>query len=244
MVLTFKKSIIKMKINPLFRLTLLVIVTLSIIAPLKAQEQTTPKRESIEWLDVWMPNTNDSGLPRILLIGNSITRGYYPEVQKMLAGKAYVARLATSKSLCDSALLKEIELIMGYYKFDIVHFNNGLHGFDYTEEDYGKYFPGFVEAIRKMAPHAKLIWATTTPMRTKADVTLFDPKTERIKVRNKIALDYIAKHKDIRIDDLWAFTINNPTLYQGGDGTHPNPEGFKTIGQKVAAELTSVLAEK
>jgi hypothetical protein len=233
-----------MKNKQLLGLTLLIIIISSIVSPLKAQSQKTPLRESIEWLDVWMPNTNDSGLPRILLIGNSITRGYYPEVQKMLAGKAYVARLATSKSLCDPALLKEIDLIMSYYKFDIVHFNNGLHGFDYTEDEYEKSFPRFVKEIRKIAPHAKLIWATTTPMRTSADATLFDPKTERIKVRNKIALDYIARQKDIRVDDLWGFTINNPALYQGGDGTHPNPEGFKAIGQKVAEKLITVLNEK
>ncbi len=91
------------------------------------------------------------------LIGNSITRGYYPEVVKLLEGKAYVARLSTSKSLCDPGLAKEIALIMSYCKFDIVHFNNGLHGFDYTEADYKKAFPGFIKAIRKAAPNARLV---------------------------------------------------------------------------------------
>ena len=91
-----------------------------------AQTPGRPVRESIEWLDVWMPNTNDTGLPRVLLIGNSITRGYYPEVQKRLSGKAYVARLATSKSIGDPGLLKEIKLVLAYHAFDIVHFNNGL----------------------------------------------------------------------------------------------------------------------
>lgn len=69
-------------------------------------------REDIEWLDVWLPHTNDHQLPRVLLIGDSITRGYYPDVEKALAGPAYVARLSTSKSLGDPALLKEIALIL------------------------------------------------------------------------------------------------------------------------------------
>ena len=94
---------------------------------------TKPKRESIEWLDLWMPKTNEEGLPRVLLIGNSITRQYYPEVEKQLEEKAFVARLSTSKSLGDPGLLQEIALALGYHQFDVVHFNNGMHGWEYSE---------------------------------------------------------------------------------------------------------------
>lgn len=213
------------------------------IINVKGQDHKGPVRENIEWLDVWMPNTNDSALPRILLIGNSITRGYYPEVQKILSGKAYVARLTTSKSIGDPALLEEIALILGYYRFDIVHFNNGLHGWGYTENEYGKAFPAFIKIIQKKAPFARLMWATTTPMRTKADVNVFDVKSERIKERNKVALDFISKQKDIRVNDLWGFTVNHPEFFQGGDGTHPNPSGYQAIGRKVAAELSDLINE-
>jgi hypothetical protein len=58
-------------------------------------------RENIEWLDVWVPNTNATDLPRVLLIGDSITRGYFKDVEEKLKGKAHVARLATSKSVGD-----------------------------------------------------------------------------------------------------------------------------------------------
>ncbi len=61
-------------------------------------------RDDIEWLDVWLPHPNDNDLPRVLLIGDSITRGYYPEVEKALAGRAYVGRLTPSKSLGDPGL--------------------------------------------------------------------------------------------------------------------------------------------
>ncbi|HEX9511879.1 MAG TPA: SGNH/GDSL hydrolase family protein [Puia sp.] len=221
-----------------------VTLMLACTTSLMAQNRKMPVRENIEWLDVWMPDTNNSLLPRILLIGNSITRGYYPEVQKILEGKAYVARLTTSKSIGDPALLKEVDLIMSYYKFDVVHFNNGLHGFGYTEEEYSAAFPAFIKKIRKKAPHAKLIWATITPLHTKADMSLLDPKTDRIKARNKIALDFIAKQKDIRIDSLWEFTINHPEFYEGGDGAHPNPSGYHALSEKVAAELSAVIDEK
>ena len=54
-----------------------------------------PAREAIEWCDIWISHANESNLPRVLLIGDSIARDYYPEVEKRLAGKAFVARLTT-----------------------------------------------------------------------------------------------------------------------------------------------------
>src|SRR5690349_2170456 len=198
-----------------FRSLLIATLTISSVISATAQSKKAPVRESIEWLDVWLPNTNDSGLPRILLIGNSITRGYYPEVQKALAGKAYVARLTTSKSVGDPGLLDEISLILSYHKFDVVHFNNGLHGWGYTEQEFAQAFPGFVNTIRSKAPSAKLMWATITPIRDHADLHNFDARTERIKTRNKMALEFIAMQKDILVDDLWTFTINKYELFEG-----------------------------
>ncbi|MES2375557.1 MAG: SGNH/GDSL hydrolase family protein [Bacteroidota bacterium] len=220
--------------------TLTALLLFAAAMPLMAQDKII--REDIEWVDVYMPNTNNSALPRILLIGNSITRGYYPEVVKLMDGKAYVARLSTSKSLCDPGLAKEIALIMSYYKFDIVHFNNGLHGWGYTEDEYKKAFPKFVKAIRKGAPNATLIWASSTPIRVYGDNDKFDPRTERVKARNQIALDYISTQKNIKVNDLFATVIDHPEYYKGGDGTHPLANGFSALAQKVAAELKITLA--
>ena len=66
-----------------------------------------------------------------------------------------------------------------------------MHGFDYTEEEYDKSFPQLIKVIRKYAPKAKLIWATTTPVRTGEGMKEFAPVTERLKVRNQIALKHI-----------------------------------------------------
>ena len=163
----------------------------------------TPKRETVEWIDVWLPHTNDDKLPRVLLIGNSITRGYYPKVEKLLKGKAYVARLTTSKSLGDPALIQEINLIMSYGKFDLVHFNNGLHGWEYTEDEYDAAFPDMIKAIRKNAPNAKLIWATTTPIRTGKYCERLEERVARIVTRNEIAQKHISEAKDIKTNDLF-----------------------------------------
>src|SRR5271154_6991411 len=122
-------------------------------------------RESIEWCDIWISHADETNLPRVLLIGDSITRAYYPEVEKHLAGKAYVARLATSRFISDPVLLQEIALVLDNTKFDIIHFNNGMHGWQHTEAEYGEAFPAFLAAIKSHAPNAKLIWASTTPLK-------------------------------------------------------------------------------
>src|SRR5579862_8439593 len=124
-----------------------------------------PAKESIEWCDIWISHANETNLPRVLLIGDSIARDYYPEVEKQLAGKAFVARLATSRFVADPVLLKEIELVLSDSQFDIVLFNNGMHGWQHTETEYQNGLPQFIKAIRTHAPKAKLIWASTTPLR-------------------------------------------------------------------------------
>src|SRR5436190_5572477 len=134
-------------------------------------------RESIEWCDIWVSHANETNLPRILLIGDSIARDYYPEVEKRLAGKAFVARLATSRFVADPVLLKEIELVLNDAKFDVIQFNNGMHGWQHSEAEYRKAFPKFIKTIRAHAPKARLIWATTTPLRNGKDVT-YDTKAE------------------------------------------------------------------
>src|SRR5947199_2243474 len=97
-----------------------------------------PARESIEWCDIWISHENETNLPRVLLIGDSIARDYYPEVEKRLAGKAFVARLATSRFVSDPILLKEIELVLTGARLDAIHFTNGMHDWQHRQEAYGK----------------------------------------------------------------------------------------------------------
>ena len=42
---------------------------------LAASAETPPAaREGIEWCDIWISHANETNLPRVLLIGDSITR--------------------------------------------------------------------------------------------------------------------------------------------------------------------------
>src|SRR5437016_13450804 len=164
-------------------------VFLSLLLPPSIAAAAPPAREAIEWCDIWISHANETNRPRVLLIGDSITRDYYREVEKKLAGKAFVARLATSRFLADPVLLKEIALVLDQMRFDVIHFNNGMHGWQHSELEYQKAFPVFLETIKSHAPKARLIWAATTPIRDSKGVTAdakLECTNERIDARNAI----------------------------------------------------------
>jgi len=136
----------------MIRSAFVIVMLLLATGPVAAADPPRVVRENIEWLDVWVPGNAVTDQPRVLLIGDSITCGYYKTVEDQLKGKAVVCRLATSKSLGDPALLDEVKLVLGQAKFNAVHFNNGMHGWGYTEDEYAKALPDLVAAIRKGAP--------------------------------------------------------------------------------------------
>lgn len=199
------------------------------------------EREYVEWTDVWLPGADRADLPHILIIGNSITKGYTPKVEKALEGRAYVGRFSNSKCLGDPALFDELESVLRHNKFDIIHFNNGLHGAGYSEEEYDKAFPKLIKLIRKYQPKAKLIWATTTPVRCGEGMTGFTEFSDRVKVRNEIAMKHINKYGKIMVDDLWSVVVDHPEYYAGGDGTHPVEAGWEALATRVTEVLTEAL---
>ena len=112
----------------------LVAITFLACCPFVTAEE--PIRERIEWIDIWVTDADKEELPRVLFVGDSITRGYFGAVEKQLAGKASCARLTTSKCVSDPTFNDDLLLLLKQYKFSVIHFNNGLHGWGYTEEQY------------------------------------------------------------------------------------------------------------
>ena len=196
-------------------------------------------REAIEWCNIWIPDANETRLPRVLLIGDSITGGYGPKVAEALKGKASVARLTTSKSIGDPVLLTEVALVLGQCRFDVVHFNNGLHGSGYSEEEYRQQFPELVATIRKHAAQAKLIWATTTPVRQAGNLNVIAEETKRVEARNKIAEGIVARGK-IAVNDLCGLVKEHPG-YWSSDGVHFNTQGIAAQAAQVVDRIAEVL---
>jgi hypothetical protein len=198
-------------------------------------------RESIEWCDMWMSHANETNLPRVLLIGDSMTLNYYAGVEKNLEGKAYVARLTTSAFVSEPILLKEIKMVLDEYRFDVIHINNGMHGWGHSEMEYKKALPKFFQTIQRNAPKAKLLWATLTPLRESPKLPAdnqTEATNERIAARNAIALEFVTA-KGIPVDDLNGLTHWTPDYYR--DNVHFNAQGTALEAAHVAAQIEPLL---
>ena len=222
---------------------LLITLAAGLISGVEAQSSGYPPsaHESIEWCDIWISHANETNLPRVLLIGDSITRAYYPEVEKRLAGKAYVGRLSSSAFISDPALLRQIEMVLGQYKFEVIHFNNGMHGWQHSENEYEQAFPKFLKTIQKYAPKAKLIWADTTPLKVSPNLPAGQQSQatdERIAARNAIALKLV-QAQGIPEDDLNTPMRGHPELHS--DNVHFNDQGIALQADQVAAQIAKLL---
>lgn len=195
--------------------------------------------EPIEWTWEVTPAHLQPQLPNVLLLGDSITRYYYPAVQKDLEGKANVYLFAASTSVGDPRLPDQLKEFfkMENVKFRVIHFNNGMHGWGYTEKEFGENFPAYIQAIRKDAPGAELIWANITP------VPKDDPAAQtnaRIEARNAIARRVIEAQK-IPLDDQYALMKQHPGMYR--DNVHPNDAANTLQAKQAADEILKLLQE-
>jgi hypothetical protein len=216
-----------------------VIVVVILLAACARSGEPSIVREDIEWSRMWVPGVNQTDRPHVLLIGDSITEAYCSVVEKELGTEAYVAKLTTSKSLGDPAFLDEVALVLRNAKFQVIHFNNGMHGAGYAESDYRRDLPKLVGLLRKGGQDTKLICATTTPKRVPNQLDKLDAFTERIKIRNRIAQEF-ARKNNLIIDDLYKLVVSHPEFYSN-DGTHFKDSGVQAEGLQVAQMIRSAL---
>ena len=191
---------------------LLAIIPILCVTNLCWAQSNVPEanRENTEWTDIWLTNCKKNDKPHVLLVGDSITKGYYDGVTKKLKGKAYTGRLATSLCAGDPAFIPTLKATLLQVKFDVIHFNNGLHGIDYTEDQYKKGYRDAIDATREIQPEAKLIIALSTPLKKGSNKAALNP---RIDERNRIVTE-IAKSIGAEIDDLNTPMRNHPEYYR------------------------------
>ncbi len=232
-----------MKITFIEKIILSVFLFSLLCSIAKSEEKTVdtpPIHERIEWTDIWVTNANKNNLPRVLFVGDSIVRGYFTPTEKALAGKANCARYTTSAFLSHQDFLDGLKVLLKRYSFDVIHINNGLHGWGYTEEQYKAGFPQLITLLNTHAKNATIIWATTTPVRQRGAVNpLEKEKTERVKQRNKIAAQFVKKHH-FKTSDLFSLTINHPE-YHSRDGVHFNAKGKSAQAKYIAGVVSDAL---
>ena len=205
------------------------------------QKQSQPPRQRVS--PVFAPPEDDPALPRVLLIGDSISIGYTLPVRAELAGKANVHR-APANCGPTSRGLEQINQWLGDGRWDVIHFNWGLHDLKFVEgkrqvplEQYEKNIRRLVARLKKTG--AKLIWCSTTPVpkgchppRTDEDVIAYNAVAKKIMDRDGIA-----------IDDLYAFALPQLKEIQRPANVHFTPQGSKVLAGQVAKCILDGLGE-
>lgn len=198
------------------------------------------------------PVKDNPMLPRVLLIGDSISIGYTIPVRKRLAGKANVHRPLTNCAHTRKGL-EQLDEWLGSKEWDVIHFNWGLHDLKYVDEkgrrvspskgtqqipieQYEKNLEKLVTRLKKTG--AKLIWAATTPVpegaggRIKRDAARYNAVAEKI----------MEKH-GVMIDDLYACVKPHLEEAQRPANVHFNNHGNKLLADQVTEHILRALGE-
>lgn len=219
-----------------------------------ATAQETPRgRRAVN--PAMAPITDTPGLPRVLLIGDSISIGYTLPVRQALQGTANVHRPNTNCGPTSNGV-KSLDEWLGQGRWDVIHFNWGLHDLKYMGPDGSNLAePGdpknhqqvppaeYAANLRQLVARlkrtgAKLIWRNTTPIpngsagRVVADAEKY----------NAIAAE-IMREEQIPIHDLYAFVLPKQAEIMLPANVHFTPDGYQQLGQDVARVITAALAE-
>ena len=135
---------------------------------------------------------DDPRLPRVLLIGDSISIGYTVPVREALKGKANVHRAPVN---CGPTIrgLEQLDDWLAGEKWDVIHFNWGLHDLKHVDGKHQVPIDRYESNLRTLVGRlnktgARLIWCSTTPVpkgplsppRTDDDVRAYNRVAEAI----------------------------------------------------------------
>lgn len=190
-----------------------------------------------------------TALPKVLIIGDSVSLGYTPTVVELLKDKATVAHNKDPDNAGSAERgLASIDAWLGTNHWDVIHFNwglwdinrrvNGKRNLDgpiaASPEEYEQRLDKLVTRLRQTK--AKLIWASTTYCsggwgRRKGDDVTY----------NAVAAKIMEKH-GIEVNDLHALSSGfAPELFKSPGNVHFADEGYRRLGEQVAAAILEAL---
>ncbi len=204
-----------------------------------------------------MKTASADDLPRVLIIGDSISLGYTPHVVEQMKGKAVVVHHRGNAQHTGTGL-KKLDDWLGETEWDVIHFNWGLWDLCYRHpeskvqgrrdkvrgtlttslEQYEKNLDELARRLKKT--NAKLIWANTTTV-PEGEAGRKTGDDERY---NAVAARVMKKH-GIPVNDLNALTDTFPAeLFTAPGNVHYVKAGYERIAEQVSAKIAESLADR
>lgn len=195
----------------------------------------------------YAPVTDLTSIPRILLIGDSISIGYTLTVRDRLAGQANVHRIPENGR--DTAHgLENLKRWLGHTRWDLIHFNFGLHDIRRVRddrmnvsglrvrsvEDYLSNLSMIVAQLKNTG--ARILFSNTTPVPEGADGRHPGDEIEC----NERAFALMTE-SGIPVIDLHGFIEPFLAAVQLTANVHFTEEGSRLLGDEVARSIARAL---
>jgi len=200
---------------------------------------------------------DDPRLPRVLVVGDSISMNYEKAARDALKG---IANYHRNEGNCFSTChgIAFMEYWMGDHTrkglhWDVIQFNHGLHDLKQPSaeapyavpiEVYKKNLKKEIEIAKKSG--ATLIWCSTTPVPNSSGGKYGRQKGAE-KEFNKAALEVMRQYPEIQINDLCK-VVNDSSVFdnwrRGSDVHFYKAEEQALLGKAVAAAVIKALAAR
>lgn len=183
---------------------------------------------------------DEPALPRLLILGDSISIGYTVPVRHALAGKVNVHRAPTNCGPTAKGI-RDLDIWLGSGKWDVIVWNFGIHDQDTDPDLYRKNLEMLLSRLEKTG--AKLVWVRSTPAPPSSPVyhdAYTDEKCTRV---NRIA-DEVMKQNRIPEVDLYSILKPHLNEWQLPNNVHFTEAGYEVMGSEVASAVLSVLGSK
>ena len=209
---------------------------------------TSAQTKKAKRVNPMAPIEEVKGLPHVLVIGDSISIGYTLPTRALLKGKVNLHRIRTNGGPTTKGVT-EIEKWLGKRKWDLIHFNWGLHDLKYMGKDGTNLVPkekgGIVQVplseyeknleklvIRMKKSAKQLVWRNTTPI---------PPGSKARYVGDSLKYNEVAaqlmKKQGVPILDLFTPSKKNMQDWMKEADVHYHAHGSQALAERVAEDI-------
>ena len=188
----------------------------------------------------------------ILMIGDSICRGYSPFVREEFEESfdvIYPADNCRNSQYIITTLLTWVNEIEDKSNVEVVSFNCGHWDIAHWNGDnesltsiaeYEENIKKIIRQIKNFFPNAKILFFTTTPMSPDYNMDSINPRSnDEIKRYNAVAVR-AAKDSGVYIEDLFSY-MEGWTAEKFMDYAHLTPDANKELGKHISDIIMKIL---